>query len=431
MNLGHSKASRLAYNGSAEAGVEDPAAPARDSAPPIAALPGEPVPAAGPSQVRGYDIRALALVLDLFLVIASLPLMVYGLLPCLTFGLGAVASGGPAIDLKAPNPESIAIAGAAIALPYFVLFEWLFGATPGKALLRLRVVHQDGLPCTFKGALVRGAFRFIDGPFIIFSGLARMGLWLPIRFGDRQAGTVVVGRGDPFIKRRQGPRRFIAAMALYLALAAVPVLILLGIEARVMRGGDAYAWRGYWAVAWRNHELAAEQFELALENGVSRYKPAEVESMLATTYGRLELYGDALAAAQRATMLDASYAIGWNALGDALRGTGDLDSAEASYRKALQLQPDLVTSSLGLGSLLLHRGDAEAAISVLETMRGDRTYLRGKADAYLALAYATAGRFDAADVALRAARRQGYVDWVALQEQIDDLRSGQGGDGME
>jgi uncharacterized RDD family membrane protein YckC len=431
VNPSHSKPFRVTSDGSAAAGAEDLAAAARDSAPVIATPPGEPVPAVGPSQAKGYNIRAVALVLDLFLVYASLSLILYGLLAGLTFGLAAVVPNGPAIDLHAPEMDSIVIAGAVVALLYFVLFEWLFGATPGKAVLGLRVVHHDGLPCTFKGALVRGLYRFVDGLFIAFRALASVGLWLPIRFGDRRAGTVVVGRTDPFIQRRHGSRRLAAAMALYPAIAAIPALILLGTEARVMQGGDAYTWRGYWAYARGNHELAAEQFELALENGVSRYPPAEVESMLATTYRRLGRYEDTLAAARLATELDPTYALGWHALGEALRETGDLDSAEASYHKALQLQPDLVVSSLGLGIVLLERGDAEGAISVLETMRGDRTYLRGKADAWLALAYATAGRFDAAGVALTAARRQGYMEWEALQEQIDDLRSGQGGDGVD
>jgi uncharacterized RDD family membrane protein YckC len=82
---------------------------------------------------------------------------------------------------------------------YFVIFEWLWnGQTPGKRLMKLRVIREDGRPVTFWEALARNLLRLFDA----FPGLA-----IPIysvglisiflsnrdqRIGDLFGGTVVV-----------------------------------------------------------------------------------------------------------------------------------------------------------------------------------------------------------------------------------------------
>ncbi|CAN5829408.1 RDD family protein [soil metagenome] len=82
---------------------------------------------------------------------------------------------------------------------YFVLFEWLWnGQTPGKRLLKLRVIREDGRPITLWEALARNLLRIFD---------AVQGFVLPVysvglitifmnkrdqRIGDMFAGTVVI-----------------------------------------------------------------------------------------------------------------------------------------------------------------------------------------------------------------------------------------------
>lgn len=82
---------------------------------------------------------------------------------------------------------------------YFILFEWLWnGQTPGKKLLKLRVIREDGRPVTLWEALTRNLLRIFD---------AVPGFVLPIysvglisifasrrdqRIGDIFAGTVVI-----------------------------------------------------------------------------------------------------------------------------------------------------------------------------------------------------------------------------------------------
>lgn len=82
---------------------------------------------------------------------------------------------------------------------YFIFFEWLWnGQTPGKRLLKLRVIREDGRPLTLWEAIARNLLRIFD---------AMPGFVLPIysvgliaiflsgrdqRVGDLFAGTVVV-----------------------------------------------------------------------------------------------------------------------------------------------------------------------------------------------------------------------------------------------
>jgi len=410
--------------------VQEQAGGVAGSAPVTTALPEEPAQPAGPSQVKGYNIRGVAFILDLVVIYVGMETIVSVLLIVLMLGLASAASGGPALELKAPGTVPSLIAALVASVLYFVLFEWLFGATPAKAILGLRVVHQDGLPCTLKAALVRELYRFVDGPFIVLRTWASMGLVLPIRFGDRQAKTVVVGRTDPFIRQRRSIWRFVAALAAYLAVVGVIAVILLAAESRALQGGDAHVWRGFLAQARGEYELAAEQFELGLEGGISRYKPEEVYAMLGMARGKLGRYEDAIAAERQAIKLDPNYAVAWHSLGAVYQEMGDLGSAEECYQNALALQPDLAVAALGIGTVRLKRGDVEGAIEAFERARSIDP-MRGKADAWLAFAYATAGRFDAADDALREAKKHGYLEWADLQKQIEELRAGQSGDGKE
>lgn len=82
---------------------------------------------------------------------------------------------------------------------YFVFFEWLWnGQTPGKRLLKLRVIREDGRPITLWEALARNLLRIFDAipgfVFPIYSiGLITIfGSRRDQRIGDMFAGTVVV-----------------------------------------------------------------------------------------------------------------------------------------------------------------------------------------------------------------------------------------------
>jgi uncharacterized RDD family membrane protein YckC len=78
---------------------------------------------------------------------------------------------------------------------YPVLFEVLRrGQTPGKIVMGLIVVHDDGTPVTWTSSIIRNLLRTADFlPFFYMFGLVSMTLSRDFkRLGDLVAGTVVV-----------------------------------------------------------------------------------------------------------------------------------------------------------------------------------------------------------------------------------------------
>jgi uncharacterized RDD family membrane protein YckC len=108
----------------------------------------------------GFFSRALALVVDLFLlailglmsgVVIFLLIYFFNVDQILSFWvtlLGIDSLGGQFLGLISPILSLV-------VLSYFVFFWTLVGYTPGKALMGLRVVRQDGQPLSFRRALVR------------------------------------------------------------------------------------------------------------------------------------------------------------------------------------------------------------------------------------------------------------------------------------
>lgn len=83
---------------------------------------------------------------------------------------------------------------------YMVLFEVLHqGRTPGKQLLGLRVVHDDGTPVGWSASLLRNLLRFVDMLPFGYSVGAFACLQHPFfkRLGDLAAGTLVIYRDAP------------------------------------------------------------------------------------------------------------------------------------------------------------------------------------------------------------------------------------------
>lgn len=83
-----------------------------------------------------------------------------------------------------------------IMFAYFIIFEALRGATPGKMLFKLHVVRTDGAPISWQESFIRNLLRIIDGLFVYL--VAAIFVWtspLRQRLGDRAANTVVVQQG--------------------------------------------------------------------------------------------------------------------------------------------------------------------------------------------------------------------------------------------
>jgi uncharacterized RDD family membrane protein YckC len=82
---------------------------------------------------------------------------------------------------------------------YFIIFEWLWdGQTPGKRLMKLRVIRDDGRPITLWEAIARNLLRVFDAVPGFLLPIYSVGLIVIFlshrdqRVGDIFAGTVVI-----------------------------------------------------------------------------------------------------------------------------------------------------------------------------------------------------------------------------------------------
>lgn len=133
-------------------------------------------------RVAGAPARFAAWFVDVILIF-----VVIFLLQMVLTILGALGSG------------LILICMFAIFWFYGVFFEMLMdGMTPGKKILGLQVVHDDGTPVTWTGSLLRNFLRFADFlPAAYGAGLVALFLSPDCqRLGDMAAGTLVVYRDD-------------------------------------------------------------------------------------------------------------------------------------------------------------------------------------------------------------------------------------------
>lgn len=113
------------------------------------------------------------------------------------------------IDVSGPLTDPADLPGWVIAVMiivlfvlfagYFVLFEWLMdGQTPGKRLMKLRVIREDGRPVTLWEAITRNLLRIFDAAPGFLVPVYSVGLLVIFlnrrdqRVGDLFAGTVVI-----------------------------------------------------------------------------------------------------------------------------------------------------------------------------------------------------------------------------------------------
>jgi uncharacterized membrane protein SpoIIM required for sporulation/uncharacterized RDD family membrane protein YckC len=135
------------------------------------------------------------------------------LLLLLLIGLLALVAVAAAMGLGGIVPGSVvAIVFIAVlglgSIAYFVFYEgFRDGQTPGKKMMRIRVVQDGGFPVSFRAAAVRNLIRVIDMQPIVSWGVAGLAMMLhprTKRLGDLAAGTVVVRdrTGQPIPEER-------------------------------------------------------------------------------------------------------------------------------------------------------------------------------------------------------------------------------------
>jgi uncharacterized RDD family membrane protein YckC len=142
----------------------------------------------------------LAVAIDHFIQYLSIILIAWFFLYISGAGFESDKSAG---DLLSEMPKwTIAIMILILFLVfsgYFILFEWLWdGQTPGKRLMKLRVIREDGRPITLWEAIARNLLRVFDAAPGFFLPVYSIGLIVIFmsnrdqRVGDLFSGTVVI-----------------------------------------------------------------------------------------------------------------------------------------------------------------------------------------------------------------------------------------------
>jgi uncharacterized RDD family membrane protein YckC len=131
--------------------------------------------------------RIFAWLIDSILLVVVLTALI---LPLADF---VKSSNGEVVRVEFPTGTIWLAIG--IPLAYYVVFEFLFGATVGKLLLGLKVIKVSGEPYDIGAVLLRNLLRIIDAiPFGLYIvGLICIGMTeKKQRLGDIVAGTAVV-----------------------------------------------------------------------------------------------------------------------------------------------------------------------------------------------------------------------------------------------
>jgi uncharacterized RDD family membrane protein YckC len=136
-------------------------------------------------ETAGVGSRLLPLLFDLFVQVAALGIVL--------FGLGSLAS-----TIQLPETALIIVVLVvmfAIVVGYPIVTETLWdGRTIGKMIFGLRVVTKEGAPVRFRHSALRGILRIFEiiillgGPAVISAIFTRDSQ----RLGDLVAGTIVI-----------------------------------------------------------------------------------------------------------------------------------------------------------------------------------------------------------------------------------------------
>ncbi len=156
--------------------------------------------------VAGVGSRAAAAFIDYAICIATFLAVIVAFLqlPVRVGGTSSRDSSGAWVMAV------LGVVQVAILWRYYVLFEALGdGQTPGKRIMKLRVVKDGGLPVTFEASAIRNVVRAIDlQPIFLYA----IGLVTIIanargkRLGDMAAGTIVVK--EDLVTQPTTPRTF-------------------------------------------------------------------------------------------------------------------------------------------------------------------------------------------------------------------------------
>ena len=153
-----------------------------------------------PQGIR-FGPRAWAYMIDI--VVINIVSLLMSFIGGLLYGVYMGLTGPRVLNQQAIMAYAFPI-GLVLSTIYFTLFIGLFGATPGKLILRQRVVSADGQPCGIWQAFIRSLLIWVDGIFFgVVGAISMRSSELRQRLGDKAARTVVLADKDPFIQKHR------------------------------------------------------------------------------------------------------------------------------------------------------------------------------------------------------------------------------------
>lgn len=151
-------------------------------------------------EIAGIGSRFIAALVDTAFL-AGLQVVVFGLAALLIPPLLGDSNGEPGALASSWLLGIFGLLSFGLLWGYYIFFEMIWnGQSPGKRLVRLRVVRADGTPITLNEAVIRNLVRLVDFlPLLYGVGVVTMFVDARARrLGDLAAGTLVVrDRGRP------------------------------------------------------------------------------------------------------------------------------------------------------------------------------------------------------------------------------------------
>lgn len=145
--------------------------------------------------------RFLAVAIDHFIQYMSIILIAWFFMSIAGYSASDLADAPDKILIEMPK-WTIAVMILVLFLvfaAYFIFFEWIWnGQTPGKRMMKLRVIRDDGRPVTLWEAVARNLLRICDavpGFIVPVYSIGLIAIFLSgrdQRVGDVFAGTVVI-----------------------------------------------------------------------------------------------------------------------------------------------------------------------------------------------------------------------------------------------
>ena len=169
---------------------------------------------------KRFGPRALSYILDL--IVVNVANFAVGFVGGSAFGLGLyfiAALFGYEPVFATPSTLLNFLTGILISFGYFIAFEALCGATPGKLVLAMRVVTLNGDRPPLYGATVRALWRLLDGLFFGLVAASSMKAPLHQRYGDKHAKTLVVASSSPILRFKPSIPYFVLGTLAYFTLS--------------------------------------------------------------------------------------------------------------------------------------------------------------------------------------------------------------------